>query len=220
MALKVIGAGFGRTGTMSLKAALEQLGLGPCYHMVECLPRGPEHWQRWIDVGEGAPDWDAIFDGFGSCTDFPASVYASDLARHYPDAKVVLTTRDPERWFASTQETIFAPRWIEHLKTVEMGRFMDVTLNRYFDDRMHDRDHLLRRFEEHVAAVEAAVPPERLLVYEVREGWGPLCAFLGVQEPEGEFPFVNDTQMTIEIIDRLIADGFEAVLGAGGPGGA
>ena len=72
MALKVIGAGFGRTGTMSLKAALEQLGFGPCYHMVECLHRGPEHWQKWVDAAEGNPDWDSIFEGFQSTVDFPS----------------------------------------------------------------------------------------------------------------------------------------------------
>ena len=201
---------------MSLKAALEQLGFGPCYHMVECLPRGPEHWQRWIDATSGAPEWDAIFEGYHSAVDFPASTSYEALAAHYPDAKVVLTTRDPERWFESTQDTIFAPHWIAHLKTVEMGRFMDPTINRHFDDRMHDREHLVRCFERHVETVKRVIPEERLLVYEVREGWEPLCKFLEVPVPEGEFPFVNDTEATKGIIRKLIDEGFEAAFGFAG----
>jgi sulfotransferase family protein len=216
MGLRVIGAGFGRTGTMSLKAALEQLGVGPCYHMVECLPRGPEHWQHWIDAANGKPDWDTIFDGFASAVDFPASSSYEALAAHYPDAKVVLTTRDPERWFDSTQDTIFAPHWIAHLKTVEMGRFIDLTINRHFDDRMHDREHLVQCFREHVETVQRVIPKDRLLVYEVSEGWGPLCEFLELPVPDGEFPFVNDTQATKDIILKLIDEGFEAAFGYAG----
>ena len=213
MALKVIGAGFGRTGTMSLKAALEQLGLGPCYHMVECMPRGPEHWQHWIDAADGKPDWDRLFDGFGSTVDFPASTSYRALAEHYPEAKVILTVRDPERWFDSTQETIFAPDWTAYLRTVEMGHFIRRTINDYLQDRMHDREHLIRRFEEHNDEVRRTIPAERLLVYEVRQGWQPLCDFLNLPVPDGDFPNVNDTKATQEILRRIIDEGFEQVFG-------
>ena len=113
MTLEVIGAGFGRTGTMSLKAALEQLGFDPCYHMVECFPKGPGHWKLWEEATTGNPDWEAIFEGFTATVDFPACTSYAALAEHYPEAKVILSVRDPEKWFQSTQDTIFAPQWIE-----------------------------------------------------------------------------------------------------------
>lgn len=216
MALKVIGAGFGRTGTMSMKAALEQLGLGPCYHMVECLPRGPGHWRKWVDAANGNPDWDAIFDGFQATVDFPSCSSYKALARYYPDAKVVLTVRDPERWFESTQETIFAPHWIEYLRQVEMGQFMQLTINDYLQDRMHDKAHLIQRFHEHIEDVRRSIPASRLLVFEVKEGWQPLCEFLERPVPDTPFPSINDTEATREIINQIMAKGFEAVFGYDG----
>jgi hypothetical protein len=216
MALKVIGAGFGRTGTMSLKAALEQLGLGPCYHMVECLPRGPEHWQKWIDAARGKPDWNTLFEGFKSTVDFPSCSSYKAIAAHYPNAKVILTVRDPERWFESTQETIFAPRWIEYLRNVEIGKFIQLTVNDYLQDRMHDKEHLIKRFQEHIEEVRNTIPASRLLVFEVKEGWGPLCEFLELPEPDAEFPFLNDEEATKEILNKIISEGFEAVFGYNG----
>jgi Sulfotransferase domain len=213
MALKVIGAGFGRTGTMSLKAALEQLGLGPCYHMVECFPRGPEHWQKWIDAASGKPDWNSLFDGFESTVDFPSCSSYKALAAHCPDAKVILTVRDPERWFESTQDTIFAPHWIKYLRNVEMGKFIQLTVNDYLQDRMHDKAHLIQRFQEHIEEVRNTIPASRLLVFEVKQGWGPLCEFLELPEPDGDFPFLNDEEATKEIINKIISEGFEAVFG-------
>jgi len=216
MALQVIGAGLGRTGTMSMKTALEQLGLGPCYHMVECFPKGPEHWKKWVDAVNGKPDWDAIFDGFKSTVDFPSCSSYKALANYYPDAKVILTVRDPERWAESTQETIFSPRWIEYLRGIEAGEFMQLTVNDYFQDRMHDKDHLIRRFQEHVEEVRNTIPASRLLIFEVKQGWGPLCDFLELPRPEEEFPFVNDEETTREIINKTIEEGFASIFGYDG----
>ena len=216
MTLKVIGAGFGRTGTMSMKAALEQLGLGPCYHMVECLPRGPEHWRKWVDAASGNPDWDSIFDGFSSSVDFPACSSYRALADYYPDAKVVLTVRDPERWFESTQETIFAPHWIDYLRNSDMAKFMQLTINDHLQDRMHDKPHLIKRFNEHIEEVQSTIPASRLLVFRVEQGWQPLCDFLDLPVPETDFPRINDTQATKDIINQIIANGFETVFGYSG----
>jgi len=213
MTLQVIGAGFGRTGTMSMKAALEQLGVGPCYHMVECLPRGPQHWQYWVDACKGKPQWDTLFSGFESTVDFPACSSYRALADYYPAAKVILTVRDPERWFESTQETIFAPHWIEYLRTSPMGEYMQLTINDYLQDRMHDKDHLIQRFNEHNAEVRASIPASRLLEFEVKQGWQPLCEFLDVRVPDTEFPNINDSEATREIINKIIAEGFETVFG-------
>ncbi len=212
MALDIIGAGFGRTGTMSLKAALEQLGF-PCYHMVECFPKGPSHWQLWEDVGRGAPDWDALFEGFTATVDFPACTSYASLAEYYPSAKVLLTVRDPEKWFKSVQDTIFGEKWMRFLPGTEAGAFMKSTINDYFGNRMHDHDHLITRFNEHLAQVKDAIAPERLLVFEVAEGWAPLCEFLELDEPEGEFPHVNDTEAVQGIINTIMDNGFQAALG-------
>lgn len=208
MALEVIGAGFGRTGTMSTKAALEMLGFGPCYHMVECFPKGPEHWALWEQAAAGQGDWDSIFDGFRATVDFPACTQFAAIATHFPKAKVLLNMRDPQRWFDSTQETIFSPKWINWLPTSTAGAYMRATINDYFDGRMHDREHCVRRYHEHVAAVKAAIPKDRLLCFEVAQGWEPLCKFLGVDVPTEDFPRINDAQATQEIINTLMNDGF------------
>lgn len=211
MALKVIGAGFGRTGTMSLKAALEQLGFDPCYHMVECFPKGPGHWSKWTEAVNGNPDWDAIFEGFQATVDFPACTSYRALAEYYPEAKVVLTVREPEAWYQSTQDTIFARPWIEWLETSEASAYMAGTINNYFGNRMHDQAHLIECFNRHVEEVTAAIEPERLLVYGVGQGWEPLCEFLDVPVPETAFPRVNDTAATQDITAAIMANGFAKV---------
>ncbi len=212
MALQIIGAGFGRTGTMSLKVALEQLGY-PCYHMVECFPKGPSHWKHWEQVGKSEPDWDTLFEGFTATVDFPACTSYAALAEHYPGARVVLTVRDPEKWFTSVQDTIFGREWLEFLPGTEAGAYLQATINDYFDNRMHDHDHLIQRFHEHVAEVKRTIAPERLLVFEVAEGWEPLCNFLELPIPAGEFPRINDTAAVQGIIKNIMENGFQAVLG-------
>ena len=212
MALEVIGAGFGRTGTKSLHAALQTLGFAPCYHMAEVFPRGPERFRLWEQAANGDPDWNAIFGEYKATVDFPACTFWRQLAEHYPNAKVLLSVRDPESWFNSTQETIFSPRWIDFLKTSIAGDFIQGTINNYFDQRMHDKEHLIQRFHEHVAEVQATIPAERLLTYEVKQGWEPLCEFLEVPIPGEAFPRINDSAETKVLLDHLIKNGFEAVL--------
>ena len=189
MALKVIGSGLGRTGTMSLKLGLEQLGLGPCHHMVEVFMH-PETVPLWIQAGHGAADWDAIFDGYASMVDYPGARFWRELADHYPDAKVLHSVRDPDGWFESTQETIFAPGGAADAATGPMRAFFDVVTDGVAG-RLHDRDFMIDHFHRHTEAVKAAIAPERLLVFEASQGWGPLCAFLGVPVPDTPFPREN-----------------------------
>jgi hypothetical protein len=210
MALEVIGAGLGRTGTLSLKTALDILGYSPCYHMLECVPQGPGHWKLWEEIDK-EPDWDSIFAGRTATVDFPACTSWKALAEYYPEAKVILGIRDPQAWFESTQETIFAPRWIEYLSNSIAADFIDATVVRYFEGRMHDRDYLLQRFEQHIADVKATIAPERLLVFEAQDGWKPLCEFLGKDIPEEAFPHINDSEQSRNIIDTIIEDGFEDI---------
>lgn len=202
--LKVIGAGFGRTGTLSLKLALEQLGFGPCYHMMEVL-KNPQAVGWWIEAADGRPDWEKIFAGYNATVDWPNATFWAELAQAYPAAKVILTERDPEAWFRSTQATIFADRTADAGPT-QFGEMFAKVIARLFDGRMHDHDHVIDVYLRHNAAVKAAIPPERLLVYEVADGWGPLCEFLGVAAPDSAPPKVNSTAE------------FQAMIAAGGLG--
>jgi hypothetical protein len=201
MPLKVIGAGLGRTGTLSLKVALEQLGFARCYHMTEVLAH-PEHIPVWDAAARGEPvDWEALFRGYQATVDWPGCNFYAELLRLYPEARVILTVRDPDRWYDSARQTIYyvrhaIPAWLAPLLP-RMRRFRPM-LDRLiwvgmFHGRFEDRLYAIEVFRRHKEQVKRSVPPDRLLVYEVGEGWGPLCAFLGVPVPEGQpFPHLND----------------------------
>jgi Sulfotransferase domain len=186
--LEIIGAGVGRTGTTSLKLALEQLGFGPCLHMTELITH-PEQGALWRKVAEGGRDWDGVFAGYRSTTDYPGCLFWRELAAYYPAAKVILTVRDPEAWFQSTQATIFAPGRPEPPPEFPMSAAFTLIHSLHRDT--HDHDAMLADFARHNAAVIGAIPKNRLLVYDVAEGWAPLATFLGVPVPEAPFPRAN-----------------------------
>ncbi len=178
--LDVIGAGFGRTGTASLKGALELLGLAPCYHMFE-VSRNPGHVDLWLKATDGRlGDWEEVFAGYRAAVDWPASAFYAALMARYPDARVILTVRDPNAWYASAMATIYDPA-----RTSEMGR--RIIWDGVFDGRFADREHALAVYRRHADEVRRRVPPERLLVYDVREGWEPLCRFLALDPPAAPF---------------------------------
>lgn len=189
MALQVIGSGLGRTGTMSLKLALEQLGLGPCHHMRDVLEH-PEGVPLWIDAFEGRPDWEAIFAGYHSVIDAPGCNFWRELCEQYPQARVLHSVRDPDSWFDSTQHSFFARDSFTLNPQPPFDRFFEHNL-RPFQGKIHDRSFMTEHFRRHSAEVEQALPKERLLVYDVRQGWGPLCAFLRVPVPAAPFPLTN-----------------------------
>lgn len=191
MTIKVIGAGFGRTGTLSLKLALEQLGFGPCYHMMEVF-KNPAAVGWWIDAANGKPDWPKIFEGYSAAVDWPACTFYAELAETYPEARVILTERDPESWFESTQATIFPAE-----RSAEASAFQtmfDRVIGDLFDGRLRDHDHVIDVFQRHNATVRQTISADRLLVYEVAEGWAPLCDFLGVPVPNAPMPKVNSKE--------------------------
>lgn len=192
MALKVIGSGLGRTGTMSTKLALEQLGFGPCHHMVEVFMH-PETVPLWVAAGKGQPDWDAIFAGYASMVDHPGCAYWRELMAVYPDAKVLHTVRDPDKWFDSTQATIFSPSNLDRPREGPMGEFFG-QLQAFYGGDMRDRGFMTDFFRRHTERVVATVPKDRLLVFEVAQGWGPLCEFLGVPVPATPYPRENTTE--------------------------
>ena len=191
MTLAVIGAGLGRTATFSLKFALEHLGFGPCYHMSEVFAGSRRNVPLWLDAIDGRPDWDAIFAGFHSTTDYPACTYWRELAEHYPRAKVVLTVRDADSWFDSVTATIFSDGMQGSLRGSPTGDMMQGLIFDVFGDRIGDRDYMTDWFVQRNNEVIDSLPPERLLVFSPKEGWEPLCAFLGVPVPAEPFPRIN-----------------------------
>lgn len=196
MDLQVIGAGFGRTGTMSMKAALERLGLGPCHHMLEVFTH-PEQFQPWAAAVRGEPwDAEATLAGFRSTLDFPSCVVWRELAEANPDALVLLTTRSSESWWRSFDATI-GPHMRDQPPDPAFPGVRDLfdALDEVvFSGRSGDRDTAVAAFEAHNAAVVAEVPPERLLVHEVGAGWEPLCERLGLPVPDEPFPRSNSTE--------------------------
>lgn len=197
MVLSVIGAGFGRTGTLSLKAALETLGVGRCYHMVEIIAN-PDFAAHWEQAADGEPvDWDRIFTGYGATVDWPAAAFYRELADYYPKARVILTVRDSESWFESTQNTIFSPLIRQRNSDnngENRGRMAEkIIIEGTFQGRQHDKQAAIAIYEAHNRKVQEVIAPERLLVYHVAEGWAPLCDFLGYPVPDTPFPNVNST---------------------------
>jgi len=204
MALEIIGAGFGRTGTMSLKLALEELGFGPCHHMKEVIS-DPDQIQLWADAAAGKPDFDRIFAGFKSAVDWPSAAFWPDLAAAYPGAKVILSSRSAESWFSSFSETILgvflAPdKWPESARPwFEMAE--EVIINRSLGGKT-DRDGIIAAFMSNEAAAKSLIAEDRLLVFEAKKGWEPLCTFLGKSIPRKDFPRSNAKEDFFEAVNE------------------
>jgi len=195
---------------MSLKVALETLGVDPCYHMTEVFAH-PEHTGFWISAWRGEPaDWEGVLGVYEAAVDWPACTFYEELMERHPDAKVILSVRDPKRWYESVRNTIYelsvvVPRHPLYRIGYTFVRLLvfrgpgnidlahEIIWQGTFDGRFEDENHAIKVFERHNAEVKRRVPENRLLVYDVKSGWGPLCEFLGVEEPEQPFPRTNDT---------------------------
>ena len=191
MALSVIGAGFGRTGTESMKLALEMLGLGPCHHMKEVLSSS-QQIALWRSVAKGdLPEWEEAFAGYNSAVDWPAAYFWRELSEYYPDAKILLTTRSSESWYASMATTIF-----KTLKASTDPSSIGLRLigEGLFGGRLDDRDHAIAVYEENIAEVQGAFTQDRLLTYNLGDGWETLCQFLGKPVPDFPYPRSNSAQ--------------------------
>jgi Sulfotransferase domain len=205
--MHVIGAGLPRTGTLSQKAALELLGLGPCYHWVDVLA-DLERVALWDHALDGVTPWDDIFAGFHSTVDWPGGHFFAELADAYPQAKVLLSTREPVAWEKSFRETIWNmcfgeslirllssaraqidPNWKRYLALVD--RMFWTGPAAFAPDNAEPSD-LIAALERHNDAVRQTVAPERLLEWRVEDGWGPLCEFLEVPVPDEPLPHLND----------------------------
>lgn len=202
MTLQIIGPGFGRTGTNSLKVALEHLGFGPAHHMFEVRDH-PEQLPAWEALADGGrPDWDAVFRGYRAQVDWPGARFWRELADYYPDSKVILTVRDADDWFDSVEATIakfMAGRGTyddPHLNGVSNMAYKLIVAG-VFDERMFERPYATALFNAHIAEVQATIPRSRLLTFDVREGWEPLCAFLHCPVPQISFPRLNSSKQFV-----------------------
>jgi hypothetical protein len=187
---------------MSLKVALEELGIGPCYHMIEVFEHR-EHVSLWEAAIRGEPlDWEKIFGSYQAAVDWPTAAFYNDLMKVYPHAKVLLTIRDPEKWYESTKNTLY-PTGDAPEPSPIMRMATKLVWEQTFDRNFEDRRYAIEVFKRHNEEVKKHVPPERLLVYEVKEGWKPLCEFLGVEIPEEKpFPHLNDTEAFKEMVQQ------------------
>jgi hypothetical protein len=188
--MRLIGAGLGGTGTLQARAALEMLGFGPCYHIAE-VQKHPEQIAFWKAAADGNPrDWNAIFDGYESCVDFPACVFYGELLDAYPEAKALLTVRDPERAYERLRETSYKLMTdVDSPVPEQLRRVFEIFVwDRVFGGVFEERAAALEVYRRWADDVRACVPDDRLLVYDVDEGWEPLVRFLGVDAPDEPFP--------------------------------
>jgi hypothetical protein len=202
--VQVIGAGFGRTGTWSLKAALEQIGFGPSFHMIDLL-RHPDRSALFLRALNGEEvDWNEVFDGYASTVDWPGCTFYDRILATYPNAKVILSVRDPEKWYASAERTIYALKEAAARGALEgegpgappevLGMIRTLIWDTTFEDRFADKAFAISVFERHNEAVKRTVPADQLLVYEIQQGWAPICDLLGVPVPDADFPHLNDAE--------------------------
>jgi hypothetical protein len=215
----LIGAGLPRTGTLTQKVALERLGVGPCYHWVNVLA-DLDHVRLWDRAMDGEGPWDEIFAGHHSSADWPGGYFYRELMDVYPDAKVLLSVRDPEKWEPSFRETIVEMSYGRSLMPLlaHARAEVDPKFKAYLElvDRMfwgpegtfsqgQEPQQLMEQMVAHHERVKRDVPPERLLVWEVGEGWEPLCAFLEVPVPDEPFPHANDRETFLgRVIDGAL----------------
>lgn len=194
MALEVVGAGVGRTGTNSLKLALERLLGGRCHHMFEIISH-PDQAPRWMTAidRKGDVDWDTVLDGYVAQVDWPGASFWPELSAAYPDALVILSVRDPDVWYTSASNTIF--QTFDHMPAELAPWFLKVAelLGERFSAELGNRDAMISAYKRHNDAVRAAIPADRLLEWSPEQGWAPICERLGVAVPDEPFPVTNQT---------------------------
>lgn len=191
--LRIVGAGFGRTGTDSMREALEILGFGPCHHN-RVLMEDIAHRRLWADaLAKGEMDWDLLLEGYRSCVDWPTAYYWPELLAAFPQAKVILTWRTAESWWASFEKTILRSI-LEKIESPPLAPSGTVVADYVFAGKPMEAGYCMEVYEKGVAAVKARVPEEILLVHKIGDGWEPLCKFLGVDVPDVSYPRSNSAE--------------------------
>ena len=202
MTISLIGAGYGRTGTLSLKSALETLGYNKCHHMIEVIrnPGEPEKWLQAIDAK--TVNWASLLKGYEATVDWPACHFYQELADYYPKAKVLLSIRDPLDWFESMSATtlgVIRKRMQASNAGQPKNLGTELVVNAAFGGEIDDAEQAIRMFNQHTKEVVDIIDSDRLLIYNVREGWEPLCQFLDKPVPDAPFPRVNSRDEFEEI---------------------
>ncbi len=195
MTLRVIGFGVGRTGTFSMKLALEQLGFGPCHHMEEVDAKSPKQVALWMSATQGTVDMKKAYANFHSAVDWPTAAFCSELAAAFPEAKFILTVRDPEKWYASFSQTIVPLIQPTEKTPSDLLPFLKMVMAVVRKTGFvipSNKEEILAAYHRHVNTVKTTIPVDRLLVFDVKQGWEPLCQFLGVPVPSNEFPKTNN----------------------------
>jgi hypothetical protein len=211
MGLKVIGTGQPRTGTFSLKLALERLGFGPCFHMLTLIEEHPEHIKYFTAARDGKPvAWKELFDSYGSAVDVPAALYARSILEAYPDAKIIHTVRDPEAWYGSVAKTVFKASQPSPLKKfltliklpfspaiqkrLPVLAYAGRMIRELYGPNLKDKESVLKAHQRYEEETLKSLPKDKVLIFSVKDGWEPLCAFLGVPVPNEPFPKANSTE--------------------------
>ena len=194
MTLRIVGAGLGRTGTTSLKMALEQLLGAPCYHMMEVFGH-PEHVPAWHAAMLGEPvDWPTVFEGYAATVDWPGGGVWQSIWAAYPDAKVLLSSRrSADEWWTSAYRTIFEAMGAEPPPGMDAWHEMTVAMTHRLTPDFPDEAACKAAYERHNENVRATVPAGQLIDWQPEDGWGPLCKGLGIPEPSDPFPVSNTT---------------------------
>ncbi len=189
--LQVICLGLFRCATHSMKVALEILGYDKCYHFFEFMER-PQDEKTINELCEGkSPDLKELFKGCKSVSDVPMALFYKELYNQYPNAKFILNTRDAEKWYSSSLETVYydgKPPFISHTVT-----FCNYMWESYFEGQFTNKEKAIEIFNKHFDDVRKTIPKEKLLEFNVVDGWEPLCKFLNVDVPKEEFPKSNST---------------------------
>lgn len=215
--VKLINLSLGRTGTMSLKQALEDLGFNKCYHFSDILFSHPEHTEIWEALARGEEiDWESLFEGYQATTYWSTSYDYMKVLEQYPDVKFILTVREPNAWYKSTYDTVYSLNRLTPERDLEMktkslhdpklrsiyaGLKLQEKLlwQTTFQGRFEDKEFAIQQFENHIQRVKDTVPADRLLVYKIQQGWQPICDFFDLPVPDKAFPRVNDTDSFIKL---------------------
>jgi hypothetical protein len=221
MSIKIIGAGFPRTGTNTLRESLELLGFNKTYHMKQLLVH-PENVHYWETLrATGTTDWEGLYDGYQATVDFPCYPWYKQHMQHYPDAKVILTVRPFENWYESFYSTIWKaqnppeeaqaamaekvagdPRLQQVMRVMKFAK--DAIIEDHFHNRFLDKEYMEKVFNDHNEEVKNYVPADKLLVFDVREGWGPLCEFVGAEVPDEALPHTNKKEDFGAMVQELM----------------
>jgi hypothetical protein len=222
MSIKIIGAGFPRTGTNTLRESLEMLGFSKTYHMKNLLVH-PENLHYWTTLkATGTTDWEGLYNGYQATVDFPCYPWYKQHMKQYPDAKVILSLRPFEKWYTSFYSTIWQAQNPPESERAAMGErvasdprlqsvmqvmgFAKQTINEeHFQGRFLDKEFMEKVFNDHNEEVKNYVPADKLLVFDVREGWEPLCNFLEVEVPAGPLPHTNKKEDFAVMVGELMS---------------